>query len=165
MPASTKSQLTVEGLHALEFQVSRVSDQADFKAVCAALHETAESAAALKSGFTVLRPLLEDSAYKAFVDASKGVDAKALVAMAIGSGLAVARAVVLDGLPSGLAKQSNQVPVLAELAAKRHSIREASRMLMADDSRVERIAMPPDVPPRARPRPRRDSRRSRRLSP
>jgi hypothetical protein len=78
MPASTKSPLTVKGLHALEFQVSRVPGQADFKTVCAAFHETAESAAALKSGFTVLRPLLEDPAYKALVDAGKGVDAKAL---------------------------------------------------------------------------------------
>jgi hypothetical protein len=101
----------------------------------------------LKSGVTVLRPLLQDSAYKALVDASKGVDAKALVAMAIGSGLAVARVVVLDGLPPGLAKQGNQVPVLAELAAKRHSIREASRGLMAADVRVERTATSPDVPP------------------
>jgi hypothetical protein len=56
MPASTKSQLTVQGLHALEFQVSRVPGQADFKTVvCAALHETAESAVALKSGVTVER--------------------------------------------------------------------------------------------------------------
>jgi hypothetical protein len=48
---------------------------------------------------------------------SKDADAKTLVAMAIGSGLVVARAVLLDGLTPGLAKQSNQVPVLAELAA------------------------------------------------
>jgi hypothetical protein len=147
MPASTKSPLTVEGLHALEFHVSRVPGQADFATVCAAFHETAESVAAAKSGVTVLRPLLEDSAYKALVDAGKGVDAKTLVAMAIGSGLVVARGIVLDGLPPGLAKQGNQVPVLAELAAKRHSIRKASRGLMAADARVERTATPPDVPP------------------
>jgi hypothetical protein len=58
MPASTKRPLTSEGLHALDFQVSRLADQADFKTVCNSLHETAESAAALKSGVTVLRPLL-----------------------------------------------------------------------------------------------------------
>jgi hypothetical protein len=126
--------------------VSRVADQADFKTVCNALHETAESAAALKSGITVLRPLLEDPAYKAFVDVSKDADAKILVAMAIGSGLVVARAVLLDGLPPGLAKQSGQVPVLAELAAKRHSIRDASRMLMDEDPRVKGSVVPPDVP-------------------
>jgi hypothetical protein len=146
MPASTKSPLTTKGLHALDFQVSRLVGQVDFKMVCNSLHETAESAAALKSGVTVLRPLLEDPAYMAFVDVSKGADAKILVAMAIGSGLVVARAVLLDGLPPGLAKQSGQVPVLAELAAKRHSIRDASRMLMDEDPRVKGSVVPPDVP-------------------
>jgi hypothetical protein len=36
--------------------------------------------------------------------------------------------------------------VLAELAAKRHSIRDASRMLMDEDHRVEGNVVPPDVP-------------------
>jgi hypothetical protein len=146
MPASTKSPLTTEGLHALDFQVSRLADHADFKTVCSSLHETAESAAALKSGVTVVRPLLEDDDYKALVERSKDADPKTLVAMAVGSGLVVARAVVLDGLPSSLAKQSNQLLVLAELAVKRHSIRDAVRTLMNEDPRIKRSVVPPDVP-------------------
>jgi hypothetical protein len=147
MPASTKSPLTTKGLHALDFQVSRLAGQADFKTVCNSLHETAESAAALKAGTTVLRPLLESEAYKLLARASKDVDAKTLVAMALGSCLVVCRLVVLDGLNPALAKQSSQVQVLVELAAKRGAVSDAVRLLMNEDSRIKRSVVPPDVPP------------------
>jgi hypothetical protein len=147
MPASTKSPLTTEGLHALDFQVSRLAGQADFKTVCNSLHETAESAAASKAGTTVLRPLLESEAYKLLAHASKDADAKTLVAMALGSCLVVCRLVVLDGLSPALAKQSSQVQVLVELAAKRGAVTDAVRLLMNEDSRIKRSVVPPDVPP------------------
>jgi hypothetical protein len=147
MPASTKSPLTTEGLHALDFQVSRLADQADFKTVCRSLHETAESAAALKAGTVLLRPLLDDEAYKLLACAGKDVDAKTLVAMALGSGLVICRLVVLDGLNLALAKQTNQLQVLVELAAKRGAVADAVRLLMNEDSRIKRSVVPLDVPP------------------
>jgi hypothetical protein len=59
---------------ALHVSAQLITRQADFATVCADFHETAESVEAAKSGVTVLRPLLEDSAYKALVDAGKGVE-------------------------------------------------------------------------------------------